>query len=129
MQAVNMCTHTRAHTHAHTHTPGSFQPLSRPHRYDPIRVIGSGYHAKVWLAIDVIDGKCAAIKAVEKPSPYRTGALDGERYIMEQLSHPSILALLGYGAFPCGMEFLVFEYMPHGDWFDNIVREENNVDT
>ena len=84
--------------------------------YEIISLCGSGAMGRVYVGRSLENGGLAAIKVV-RPRPGKSAVdirrLEREVQILQNLRHPHIAALLGYGEIETGM-YLLLEYLPEG---------------
>jgi serine/threonine protein kinase len=79
-------------------------------RWRPLELLGAGGTARVWRAVDG-SGRAAALKI---PDAHATDLLWHEHSLLEQLSHPNVVATFGIARSETSAA-LVLEYLPGGD--------------
>ncbi len=77
-------------------------------RYAFEKTLHSGGMGQVFRARDTLYGDTVVVKSVFRGRPHFIEYLDGERFILERLRHPSIVRLRTNGSFD-GMDYLVLE--------------------
>lgn len=80
-------------------------------RYAPVRVLGSGGVATVWLVEDLRLGRKAALKVLREAESWE----DRSRFLREarllsQIRHPHVVELFDFGSL-AGGDYLVMEYL------------------
>ena len=90
------------------------------------KVLGEGTFGKVRLGTHTLSGEKAAIKILEKSrikSQKDVERISREIRILKKLHHPNVIQL--YEIIENDMSlFLVMEYCPGGELFDNIVKQK-----
>lgn len=90
---------------------------------------GEGSFAKVYRALDRSFGKTAAVKFLRKDrwtDPRAVAALLREYQILQELRHPGIVAVHGWGTTRAGAVFLVLEWID-GETIETWVREPRSL--
>jgi len=97
-------------------------------RFRPIRMIGTGGAANVWLVDDLERGDAAALKVAHAGTTERADLVERferEAEVLEALDHPSVLALRARsvpGEQP--RPWMAVDYMARGSLADILLREE-----
>jgi serine/threonine-protein kinase len=97
-------------------------------RFRPIRMIGTGGAANVWLVKDLERGDQAALKVAHAGTTERPDLIERferEAELLDVLDHPSVLALRARS--PSGKEdrpWMAVEYMARGSLADILLRED-----
>lgn len=106
--------------------------LTPTHREGDIllqELAGEGSFAKVYRALDRTSGKTAAVKFLRKDrwtDPRAVAALLREYQILQELRHPGIVAVHGWGTTRAGAVFLVLEWID-GETIETWVREPHSL--
>ncbi|MCA9803277.1 MAG: serine/threonine protein kinase [Cyanobacteria bacterium HKST-UBA02] len=97
-------------------------------RYEPLRVLGEGAAATVYLCRDLLLDKKVAVKTLHSLTPEKLIAFQREARTTSMLKHPNVIAVLDFGATKAGNPYLVMDAYQKEVPLDKFEAESGRLD-
>lgn len=97
------------------------------HRFRIDKRTGAGGMGVVYRGVDTLTGKPAAIKVLLADDTDELARFEREARVLSMMSHPGIVAFLGYGKLDSGEAFLAMEWLEGCDLAEKLKREHLSV--